>query len=305
MFSIQAKVMEILQQELGEGTSLVKWLSSTLSLEYSAAYRKAHCSSHLKLNELAIIYRECPKVHRVWPNEDQQGRVLVKQHSFANYQDVETYLQQVKSQLERALQYKMTLQYFARDFPLFLFLAEPVLLEYKMSMWTHQLPENGLTKLSAEAQALAGEVYQLYCLLPSEEIWFARAMQNQMDQLQWHHSIAVIDDGQLQAIKAAFERALSRFHQFALKGSKREDGHANYQLFSSGFCTLNNGGIFKKEGHSELSLALMSVFFITSEQRELVAVFEREYAAHLKSALHLQNQKWAAAFFEEQKKILA
>ena len=228
----QAKVMELLRRELGAQTSLVKWLEATLNIEYSAAYRKAHCASHLKLDELAAIYRECPAVNAVWPARDREERIIVKQNSFAHREDIQSYLTSVKEQLQKALYYKMTLQYFARDYPLFLFFAEPALFEYKMSMWTHEMAEEGIQKWSHELQQLRQEIFELYRQLPSQEIWFAKAMQNQMDQLQWHLSIGAVNAEECKTIRTAFLKTLHCFKDWALRGSKREDGEPNYHLHS-------------------------------------------------------------------------
>lgn len=304
MADIQMEIMSIIQRELGNRASLIKWLEATLNIDYSSAHRKARGNSQLKLEELALLSHQLPAINEVWHQNNHPNQLVGKQSYFNDFESIEEYLDEVQSKMQQAVQNNMTLYYFARDFPIFLFLAHPVLTDYKMSMWAHELEQNGIRKLPERLHQKCRTIFERYLQLPSEEIWFAKALQNQMDQLHWHHSIQAITAEELKSIKQAFAHTLQRFQEFALKGSKTAEKPSNYHLFSSGFSTLNNGGIFKNESHQELSLALMSVFFMATTQKDMIAVFEREYAAHLKNALSLQNQKWSAQFFGEQLKIL-
>jgi len=304
MADIQMEIMSIIQRELGNRASLIKWLQATLNIDYSSAHRKARGNSQLKLEELVLLSQKLPAINKVWHHHNNTSLLVGKQSYFHDFESIEDYLNEVHGKMQQAVQNNMTLYYFARDFPIFLFLAHPVLTDYKMSMWTHELEQSGIRNLPERIHRKCKAIFKRYLELPSEEIWFTKALQNQMDQLHWHHSIEAINSEELKTIKQAFAHTLQRFQEFALEGSKTADKPSNYHLFSSGFSTLNNGGIFKNESHQELSLALMSVFFMATTQKDMMAVFEREYAAHLKSALSLQNQKWSAQFFGEQMKIL-
>jgi len=298
--SFQSALFQVLQEKLPAHSSSAKWLAAQLDIDYSAAHRKISGKSHLKPDEMAQLFQLCPELVTALPQPATGQHLVVRHSSFRDYTGLERYLTGVRDQLQQALEEDMRLDYFARDLPFFFFLAQPELAAYKFAMWTQQLKEGMVPPLSPEIGNLCEDIFALYGALPSKEIWYSGALDSQLDQLQWHYEVKVLDAGQYQQLLEAYLGTLRHFKNAGKKGHKEEGG--TYELYGSGFCTLNNGGIFKNAEKSRLLQAVMSVFFIQTEQSEMVEVFEHEYEAHLQRALNLHNRKWAQRFFSKQEK---
>lgn len=299
--SLHTRIIETLSRQIPPENSLVKWLSQQLDIDYSAAHRKMTGKSQLKLTELEQLCRVQPELATLLPTADQ-GQMVVEQSSFQSYEGLSRYLSQVEKQLEQALAQGMELRYFARDFPFFFFLSEPRLAAYKFAMWTHQLPEEGLKPLDANLENQCQAIAELYRRLPSFEIWYNQALKNQIDQLSWHFDLGFISREAYYELLEAFRSALQPYEQWAASGQKNSD--TPYKLYSTGFCTLNNGGLFQNGSQSKLLQAVMSVFFIATQAEEMVTVFQREFDAHLQQSLNLHNQKNAQQFFGAQEQAL-
>lgn len=299
--SLQTRIIEALSRQIPPENSLVKWLSQQLDIDYSAAHRKVNGKSQFKLTELELLCRAQPELATLLPTAEQ-GQMVVQQSSFQSYEGLTRYLTQVERQLEQALAQQMELRYFARDFPFFFFLSEPRLAAYKFAMWTHQLPEEGLKPLDANLEKQCQAIAELYRRLPSFEIWYNQALKNQIDQLSWHCDLGFISREAYYELLDAFRTALQPYQQWAASGQKNSD--TPYKLYSTGFCTLNNGGLFQNGTQYRLLQAVMSVFFIATQAEEMVTVFQREFEAHLQQSLNLHNQKNAQQFFGAQEQAL-
>lgn len=276
---LQERVMQSLSRLIGSDEAVSKWLQEVLDLEYSTARRKFTGHIKISLEQYEKIIQAAPIVLA-----ETSGRLLGENtflttySGFRNRQEVNEYLHTIIKRFEEALKHKARLKYVARDLPLFFFLAERRLAEFKISLWSHQLGDKGLMSLDIETMSLCREVYRLYCHLPSVEVWNHQVLTNQPRMIDWFCDLKRINSSYRQQLYDALTDQLSAYKAWSETGQK--NGHGAIELLFTDFITMNNGGLLELEKSSYLMTAISSVNFVTFTDPRLCKRFTEEFEQH-------------------------
>ena len=280
----QVRIMESLSDRIGTSETVSKWLVETLDIEYSTARRKFNGDIKISLGQFEKIVERAPFVLsdtlKVVLGENT---FITNYSSFRNKREVDDYLRTIIKRFETALKHKAQLKYVARDLPLFFFLADRRLAEFKISLWSHQLGDNGLMHLDIETYALCKEVHRLYKHLESVEVWNRHMLHNQAKMINWFCGLKRINEDYRQGLFEAMEEQLGVYKQWTELG--RKDNQGFIDLLFTDFITMNNGGLIEAEGLQYLMTAISSVNFVTFNEAVLCTNFTDEFEQHRSYAI--------------------
>lgn len=281
--SYQAYLFAKIQERLGKNVSVVKWLQEVLAIESSAASRKVSGITGMKVEQLLPIIEKMPGLlEDMIPGRKYQNGFMGNYSQFRTMEEVDNYLKGIIESFGVAVKNEAELKYFARDLPLFFFLANRELANYKFSMWTDSIVKGRIEKLNDNTFSLIQEVNALYQDLNTTEIWYDAMMVNQRAQIHWYRHLGAYDDVKRDELLAILREELDNYRGWAAKGKKRL---GNFRLLFSRFSTMNNGGLMCMGSHRNLMTALSGVFYVSSANEQLCESFERQFEAHKASSV--------------------
>lgn len=254
--------MKSLRQEFGADDRVIKWLEKVLDCDYSSARRKYICETKLSIANLEGIARKAPHLlNRGLQDLLPRNAMLVHYSSFRDRREINLYLRSIIKRFEQAYRQKAELKYVARDLPLFYFLSNRHLADFKFSLWAHQLPGRGMIHIGDETFALCLEVFRLYKAIDSIEVWNQHVLLNQFNMIRWYCSYQKIDVNFTNSLYRAMHLQLEEYKKWAKKGVK--EGGGNLDLLFTDFMTMNNGGMLETGRSKVLMSAVSNVNFIT------------------------------------------
>lgn len=288
---IQPQLLSHLQEELGEHVDLIQWLMDELGFSQSSAYRTIQGKKKLSLEECFQILLLEPKVFaRISDSFEFRDRVMVRLNIFYCEDSFQKYLLAIIKIFENALSSDgaCKLIYTARDLPIFYFLAQPRLLEYKYAYWNCQLRDEGPISLTAETHRLAQQVYQLYMDMPSLELWHPLAYQQQLYLLSDAYRDGSISDQQHDHIKADLEKLMQNLQEQVLV-AKKPTGHA-LSILHANLHGLDNFGILQYGGKNLLMSALPIARFFSSSNEKLLDNYLFTFEDHRRRAVPITDE---------------
>ena len=282
MGSIQKRIIEAFEKEKGAQESIAKWFEYTFDIDASTARRKLIGESKLTLEQLALMVKEKPSLLEVLlPQPLRSNTFFGAYNHIHNFNDVESYLRAIINRFDLA-DSSAALKYVARDLPLFFFLSNRDLASYKFSLWTGELQKGKVHRLSNQSYALCQEAYQLYCALPTIEIWNRQIMASQKRQLNWHLQMAYIDAVQRSDLLTVFRDQLMEYKDWAVQGAKNEAG--SLELYFSEYITMNNGGLLQSSRFKVLMSAISNVNFVSYINPVLCEGFDKEFQEQMNAS---------------------
>jgi hypothetical protein len=278
MSNLQTKLFEQLEATLGTHISLTKWVAETLEIDYSVAHRKIAGQSRLQMNHFAKIIREYPHLlTSLFELHSASNLFFGNYHFYRNEQEVQQYFKRLLDVMDAVEKEDSTLKYFTHGWPLFLFLRDERLLDYKLSMWLNTLNSRGISKHKRETHALARTLFECYEDLSSEEIWHQNLCSNQLLQLQWNTQYGVLKKEEELQLKEAFTEMLARVQQWAEQGTKQR---GSFDLMIGSFSTMPSGALHTQPNRHTLLTALQGTSHISTENPALIAHFNTQFDAH-------------------------
>lgn len=278
-FAFQSQFMQSISNDQGGHDRAVKWLQTVLDCDYSSARRKFICQTKLGLEEMAVVLKAAPSI--MGPSIKYllpDNAMLVQYSSFKNISEVNQYLKSIIDRFEQALLQKAELKYVARDLPLFFFLSDRRLAEFKISLWANHLRGQGLIKLNVDTYSLCMEVYRLYRELDSVEIWNRHVLLNQFSMIDWYCDYQAIDSGYTTELYQAMEQRILEYKRWSESGKKDDRGNLN--LLFTDFITMNNGGMLESKNSAVLMTAISNVNFVSFYGGQPCDNFRAEFALH-------------------------
>lgn len=292
---MQKRLLESLKKLLPEHQSPNKWLGEILGVDETTASRKFSGRLKLNVDHLGQLLNAKPELLNALIPKSTEDRILMGEYVyFSDASTIKNYLLKIRSVFELAANKGLTLHYFARDLPLLLFLAHPVIFNYKLCMWCNNMSIENLNQPHFQLQALAQEVYEAYLEINTDEIWYKNLVNNQLFQLDYYTSCGKMSAEQKQAILAAYQEIFERGLNWANAGKKST---GTYSLGISSYALLNNGGVLK--GNDEpimLMTSLSSVFFLSTNHSTTVKTFWDEFIFHKKRATTITGTNEAQRF---------
>ncbi|QNR24297.1 hypothetical protein [Croceimicrobium hydrocarbonivorans] len=279
----QRAFFRAIEAELPEKTSLIQWTADHLDLSYASAQRRVSGEKELSAGELVQLTMLMPvaaqRVLEAYPLRDSS---LITDNTFNSKEDFVQYLRNIRSLFQNALKSgDALLQYVAYDIPIFLFLANSRMLEYKFAFWSNRL-RDGLEELPPEAYVLSRDIYSIYQQMDSEELWNPKARHIQLRQLELNLESGLLNEGQYAELKGFINRIQEQQYQWA-KAEQKEGGGA-YRLYSYEDITITNGALLSFGNVQQMMGAYAHVKFFSSRATTHIEGFKQDWNAHIRAA---------------------
>lgn len=147
--------------------------------------------------------------------------------------------------------------YFAsKGLPFFLYLTQPKLLAFKLFVWEisswskdriHKEPFQ-FDYLNEEELALAAEINEYYCQMPSHEIWNSAILDSSFEQINYVQAVHLFKDrATINTLYEELRNSLNMAQAMASKGKKSNVKHeASFQLYHNQLLNFTNNVIYIK-----------------------------------------------------------
>ena len=248
-------------------TNIVEDLSETLYLSKDAIYRRLRGETSFTFEEACTIANKLGLSLDAIAKANTQEQIAFCSYNLYNQVDksFKTFLQDMlaRFQLVAALP-NVELYYTTKGLPLFLYLKYPELLAFKLFVWevaswnTERIHAEkfDFDMLSEQDIELATQIYELYCTIPSYEIWNSTILDSSFAQIHYLNAISMFKDPSIP------ERLFDILHS-VMEQAKEMAGRGKKLHFREEKAAFN---LYQ----SELFNATNNVIYITSEQREFV-----------------------------------
>ncbi|MEM1325990.1 MAG: hypothetical protein AAGI23_08560 [Bacteroidota bacterium] len=147
------------------------------------------------------------------------------------------------------------LYYATRGLPLFLYLDEPELLAFKLYVWDigswnkERIHDRkfSFNLLSDKERELAKRIYELYCQIPTYEIWNNSILESSLEQIQYLREVQLFEDeNMIHQLAESMYRSIQKAKDWATVGNKSEQ--AEFHLYHVElFNSTNNVIYFESE----------------------------------------------------------
>ncbi len=255
-------------KQFDKKTEIVEELSSILFLSKDAIYRRLR-------GETSFTFEEaCTIANRFNLSLDSIAQSNAKQQTaFCSYslydqadKSFKDFLLDMLKKFEHAASLpEIEIYYATKGLPLFHYLQQPELLAFKLFVW-EVASWNGdsihgkqfdFEMLTPEDIAIADKIYELYCSIPTFEIWNNTILESTFEQINYLSAINLFKDKNTpQRLFDALRELMLKAREVAGKGKKIYNGEerANFDLYQS-----------------ELFNATNNVIYATSQQQSFVS----------------------------------
>lgn len=251
----------VLNQFGGEKKVAVTYLEDLLNLSKNAVYRRLSGETPFSFEEACQVAEALDfSLDKIVQQETQ--RVFCDTNFYENRErSFYHFLKDICDQFEQIIQFTDGKLYYAtRGLPLFLYLDQPELLAFKLYVWDigswnkdriYDRPFS-FDLLGEEEIALANRIYELYCQIPTYEIWNNSILESSLEQIQYLREVQLFGDEQMiHTLAESMYASIQKAKDWAVAGNK--NGQAEFQLY-----------------HVELFNSTNNVLYFESDELRLV-----------------------------------
>ncbi|MFM2385365.1 MAG: hypothetical protein RL660_122 [Bacteroidota bacterium] len=161
--------------------------------------------------------------------------------------------------------------YAAKDLPLFAFFANKELVSFKLYFWYLVLFSKGGQKQKFEMDWLPSEVtkqaldlYDIYTINPSSEIWNFETINSTIHQVQYCRDCGLMSKDNAQRVLQAMQHYLSNLEASCESGTKQ--GKGKFSMYLNEILILDNSVIFDLGAHKIFYMPYQTLnFFNTTD----------------------------------------
>ena len=279
----QSKFIAILRQNISEPDQLNQYLQDNLNLNYQAARRRISGDAALSLDELSTLMHLCPAI--IGPTLGLLGikdLLTTNLYCFTNEDEFMQYLQKIRTMMSEAVASgEAKLRYVARDLPLYLYLRDEVMLNYKFGYWTNTLSGDQFPVLRANTHRVARELYDLFLSIDSEELWRTGLVKEHNHQLLHAFEAGYINEARYLQLQSATASILSRAGSWTRTECKST---GTYCLRHVNPLTMYNGGYLCTKTNEQIFGAFSRAQFLASTDPITIRIFNSDFEYHWKVA---------------------
>jgi transcriptional regulator with XRE-family HTH domain len=235
-------------------------LADVLHLNKKALYRRLSGETAFSFEEACLVAQALDvSLDRI--AQQSTNRVFCTPHFFNNRErSFYQFLKNVCDQLEQIVQQPNgNLYYATRGLPLFLYLDQPELLAFKLYVWDigswnkeriHQ-SQFSFDLLGEEERELAARIYDLYCQIPTYEIWNNSILESSLEQIQYLRDVQLFDDDQvIHTLAESMYKSIQKARDWSVSGSK--DGQADFHLYQIELFNSTNNVLYFESDQTRL-----------------------------------------------------
>jgi len=192
---VQKLLLEKLQSELPQGTSLNEAIATALDISYDAAHRRTAFKSKLSLDESVLLAKYYNlSLDQLFENTEKQIIAVEKTKPIHSENELKVYFEESYASLKPLLNQKgCHILYPAKDIPLFYTLDNNLLSRFKMYVWLKLLDSTMNTRdfesfsLRVETLESAKALGSIYQDLNTTEIWDITTINSTLKQIHFYN----------------------------------------------------------------------------------------------------------------------
>ena len=249
--SIQQKLINLLQEKVSDKLSIVFELSELLEMSNDSIYRRLRNETLLTIEDIRKICLHYQLSFDQLCSDETNLNVSFQFKPINNKEDFATFLTDIRNDLKKFRPKKnVKIVYAAIDIPIFHNFRFPILSAFKNFYWLKSIanePELQNVKFSTNISnaglfSLTQEILELYCQIPSVEIWTHLILNSLISQISYYW-----DSGEFQSMEDALilcDEVKKEFEWMKLiseKGSKLDSENSNESElcnFKAYFCDI-------------------------------------------------------------------
>ncbi len=190
----QEELLQQLQNELPNNSSLIEAVAIALEISYDAAHRRVSLKSKFSLDESIVLAKYYNlSLDRLFETTSINFITVEKTKSISNEKELILYLEESYASLTQILDKKdCRIIYSAKDIPLFYTISDDILSKFKMYVWLKLLDPNFTNKSFEEftpslSLTKAGkQLANLYNNLHTTEIWDITTVNSTLKQIHYY-----------------------------------------------------------------------------------------------------------------------
>lgn len=303
---VNQQFIESIKNRISNNLSPIDEIADLLNLNYDAAYRRLNGKVSFSLDEAVQIAKKFDiSLNELFTLGSTDSYVVTQSKSIINMNDINSYLENIYEEMKfLANRDDASVLFAAREFPMFYFFLDPILIKFKLYSWfyiqniipikkrisfEHFTPTDSLINN-------AKKVGTLYNSINLTEIWSFGALNNVLQQLIYFFSIRQISYEEVESICMALTHKLKELEEYT------SNNHANprkYQLYNNDVMMNNNAMVLNYKGLKKFAYpyTLLKFFTITDQkactEQESYLINQLQYCTNITHT----NIKEHSAFF--------
>lgn len=280
------KLKKSIKRALPEGVNLSDALTDTLSLSKESVYRRLRGETPFNLDELMHL-RSVYNISLDSLSSSSRGILVDFRPIFNSHENFIDYFKNIIERFKRINGHPHAITYnAAENLPFFRQLGYANLAAFKVFFWRRSILNHAefqnktfaVQEETTELDELCSEIYRLYCVGDSVEIWTRQTLDGTLNQIVYYADCGLIDHSR--SLIAVYKDLMQ------LITDLRDHARQSCKIFPNG----KNGGNFTLY-HCELSLDNNSVLLYT-DRPSYVAMGFNSFNSLQSNDEKLLNESW-------------
>lgn len=276
--SIQSSFLEEVRKRMPANLSFVDELSELLSVSRDSAYRRIRGETVLSLDEAKKL------CERFGVSIDSFFAPSANMVPFMDRAPSSAYsLEQWLNSVYKNVEMLTAITYAAKDIPVFHYVRNPKLSEFKMFFWQKTIIGNpDFKQLKFEPGIIPKEMVQLgvriwdrYARIPSNEIWAEESINNTLKQIEFYNECGFFTNPDQPMELCEYLHALILTTQDEAANGKKEEG-ASFHLYQNEVLMSDNT-VFAMAGEKRLAYLNYNTLSLLITQHEYFCAKTEDY----------------------------
>ena len=265
-----------LKNKIPENISITEEIASILGINYDAAYRRLKGKVDFSLHETVLLSKKFDiSLNELFQVGEENTYLIKESNSIKNLDDFNNYLKRLNQELTPFTNCKdCSLLVSAQEFPMSYFFDNPLLIRFKLFIWSSILDflptgeRNSFSDflVSDETIESAKSVGESYSKANVTEIWSFSTVNNVLQQLLYFYKMRQINTNDAVELCHALTESLKKIQNKTINGGKSRD--VKYNLYSNDMLMMNNSLLFKYKDKRRLAYpyAHLKLFIIENQK---------------------------------------
>lgn len=303
-----------IREALPPGRSLADTVAEVLCVSQDSAYRRIRGETPLVLEEARILCQQFNvSLDQLWQLKDKS--VVFQTTEFDTHtRDFAGFLKGVMHELKGLEKFdQKSIIYVSKDVPLFHQLSSKAVLAFRYFFWMRNVFQHpdfirqkfSMHHLTPEVEALSSELLDVYCKIPSVEIWSAESINGILLQLHYYVQTGILSKEDMQEICSGLYQVLEHLQVQAGYGCKFLPGEdprskkENFQLFYNRMGIANNTILTLFNGKKKVYLNYEALSYIDTTDEAFCNQVHQQLQMDMRRSTLISSvgEKQRAVFF--------
>lgn len=250
---MQKKIFTTIKSVIGENSSIIDEVASTLDIGYDAAYRRVNLKTNLTLEESVKLAKHFNlSLNKLYEVGSQNTILVEKSPIIVNENHLESYFKRSIENLVPLTKLKSaSILYSAKDIPLFYTLKDSFITRYKIYVWL-KLTNKEMTKnkvsfddfiksIPKSLLEYAFELGKTYNFINITEFWNNNTINGTLQQITYFYESQLLSKHLALKICDDLEEIIHHVEKQTIQQSIiNSKNNASYNLYKSDLLTMSN-----------------------------------------------------------------